>query len=86
MDKFGFRRHAGNFLAQVLDVAINGPIADNPLIRVDMVHKLGSTEYAPGVFLKEAQQFEFDHGKFQISAVQQRLETLLVQMKHGSRL
>src|SRR6185369_1004633 len=83
MDEFRFRRYAGDLFAQVLDVAIDGAIADHSLIGIYLIHELGSIVYASGIGRKEVKQFKLDHGKIQILALQRRLKTFLIQMQNG---
>lgn len=39
-DRVGIRLHLGQFLAQVLDVAVDGPVRHYPVVVVDMTRQL----------------------------------------------
>ena len=64
-------------------MAVDCPIADHPLIGVDLIHELGPVVYFPWVDRKKAPQFELDNGKLQVNAIHCRQETFLVQLKRS---
>ena len=52
--------------AQLFDMAVDGSVGNNALVRVDPGHELGSGKELPRMGVKQLEKFEFHGGQIQL--------------------
>ncbi len=70
MDELRFGIDGLNLPPQLLDVAVDGAVADDAFVGIYLVHKLLSPVNASGIGDQEMQQLELNGSEFQIMAVE----------------
>src|SRR5512134_3761935 len=81
LDQLGARCRGVQLPAQVLDVGVDGPVAHDPIVGIHLVHQLLPRKHPPGPGAQRVEESEFDRGKFEVAAIEQRTELVVFELQ-----